>query len=315
MIVKKYNLLIVIPVFNDWDSFEMLLSNLSDTFQGMKENILVLAVNDGSTQRPVFNLQSGLKVEILNLVRNVGHQKAITIGLCYGVLDLNADYIIVMDSDGEDQPEDASRLFKSVSESSESIVFASRTKRMEGPFFKIMYSMYKRLFKILTGFPISFGNFCAMPNGLAKKIIYVSEIWNHFSGGIMRSKLPYKLLPTKKGNRYKGFSKMNFQSLILHGLSSISVHIDLVAVRFLISSIVLLLFSIVAIAVVINVKLFTTLALPGWTSTMIIGLTLVFLQALLFSVLLTFIILSYRTQKTFIPATDYKQYIQNSPST
>jgi polyisoprenyl-phosphate glycosyltransferase len=308
---KKYDLVIVVPVYNDEESFNHLFADILKYKRQSNEKIYLIAVDDGSIQGINFRESQDLTVEVLTLVKNVGHQKAIAIGLSYASQEIEADYLLVMDSDGEDQPKDIARLVSAAKENP-AVVFASRTKRTEGLLFRVLYACYKLLFSILTGTRISFGNFCIMPFPFAQKLTYMSEIWIHFSGGIIKSKLPYTLVPTEKGKRYAGKSKMNFQSLILHGLSSLSVHIETIAVRFLIASVILLLLSVFFIFVVIGIKLLTALALPGWTSSMLIGLTLIFLQALLFSILLTFIILSYRTQKSFIPAIDYKIFIQQS---
>lgn len=307
----KSKLAIVIPVFNDWGSVAILLKEI-EKLASNSFVIQVILVNDGSTETGSLQTSgSKLQTEIIHLQRNVGHQKAIAIGLSYATKEKTYDYVVVMDSDGEDKPEDLENLVKTATESRSRIIFAHRAKRNENLRFRLLYKLYKVIFKILTGVPISFGNFCVIPFTQAQRLIYVSEIWNHFSGGVIKSKLPYQLIPTERGKRYLGKSKMQLQSLILHGLSSVSVHIDTVSVRLLLASLLFLCVSIILIIVVAGIRLFTQLAIPGWTSNIILGLTLVFLQALFLSVLLVFIILSYRTQKNFIPAADYRTFINH----
>jgi len=313
MISENLKVILIIPVFNDWGSVAILLKEITTFARSAPSTVMqVILVNDGSTENdPGLEAIPELPIEIIHLQRNVGHQKAISIGLSYATKEKAFDFAIIMDSDGEDKPVDIQNLLRIAHEKKNKIVFAHRAKRNENLSFRLSYKLYKVIFKLLTGVPISFGNFCAVPNELAKRLIYVSEIWNHFSGGILKSKLPYQLYSTERGNRYLGKSKMNFQSLILHGLSSVSVHIDTVSVRLLLASLMFLCAATILILVVGGIKIFTQLAIPGWTSNIILGLTLVFLQALFLSVLLVFIILSYRTQKNFIPATDYPIFINH----
>jgi glycosyltransferase involved in cell wall biosynthesis len=306
---RQASIVIVVPVYNDWTSFHVLASQINSLYD--KNDVLILVVDDGSevAEHEAEKLESN--IHRVHLIRNLGHQKAISIGIAFAVDNFKFANLIVMDGDGEDRPSDIQRLIDASTLAPDKIIFARRTKRKEGPIFKLFYSLYRRIFKLLTGISISFGNFCLMPVRIAHKVTYVSEIWNHFSGGVVKSKLPYQLLPIERGSRISGESKMNFTSLILHGLGSLSVHIDTVSVRVLIASIVLLAVSLVAILVIVAIRVFTDLAIPGWTSNMVIGLTLIFLQSIFFSFVLVFVILSHRTQKHFIPAKDYKMFIQN----
>jgi hypothetical protein len=142
-----------------------------------------------------------------------------------------------------------------------------------------------------------------------KRLVFVSEIWNHFSAGVIKSKLPITTIPAERGYRIAGRSKMNLASLVMHGLSAISVHMDIVAVRLFLASIVLIILSAVGIFIVIGMRLLTTLAIPGWATNVTIGLLIILLQAFLISFLLVFMILTNRTYKLFIPYLDYAIYV------
>jgi hypothetical protein len=305
----KYDVVIIIPVYNDWLSFRILLSDIQNVLPNKK--VMILAVNDGGPPFDYDLKEHKIDVTVINLFRNLGHQKAIAIGLSYGVKHLQFYYNVVMDSDGEDRPADINLLLAKCQLQDNKVIFAKRKKRNEGFSFRLFYIIYKHLFRILTGTAISFGNFCLFDHKLASKIIYVSEIWNHFSGGIIKSKLPYDVVPLERGKRLRGESTMNFQSLMLHGLSAISVHIETVSIRILISSLSFLLLSVLAIAAVIGIRIFTDKAIPGWTSNMIIGFSLVFLLSLVLSLLLIFIILNNRNQRTFIPALEGQLFISS----
>jgi polyisoprenyl-phosphate glycosyltransferase len=161
----------------------------------------------------------------------------------------------------------------------------------------------------LTGKSITFGNFCLIPAPLLSNLVYLTEIWNHFSGGVIRSNIPYTAIPLERGVRLSGKSKMNFISLVLHGMSAVSVHVETVAVRIFISSVILILLVSVGILVVAYIKFFTTYATPGWATSFIFGSLGIIVQALLISLFLIFIVLNHRTQKNFIPILDYKDYV------
>src|SRR6185312_16511352 len=149
-------------------------------------------------------------IKMLHLQRNIGHQKAIAVGMAFIHDHLECDKVLVMDGDGEDSPEDAARLLAH-SETGR-IIFAQRASRQEGQRFRFFYSVYKMMFRILTGRKISFGNFLVIPTSLLNKVVYYSEIWNHIAGGIIKTGLPYTAIPVNRARRYTGNSKMNFHS-------------------------------------------------------------------------------------------------------
>ncbi len=303
---------IVMPVFNDWESAKILLENAEAIFK--KDGRFVpkfIVVNDFSLEEAPADFVdcSSYEVSILNLIKNVGHQRAIVLGLCYINDHYNCKYVVVIDADGEDKPEDIIVLLDTAIEQNGKIVFAKRSNRFEAIWFQIFYFFYKAVFKILTGKQINFGNFCAIPFKRLKNLIYVSELWNHFSVGIVRSKTPFDTVPLSRGKRYKGKSKMNFINLVMHGLSAISVFTDVLAVRILLFSIILIVNALLAIFIVAGIRLFTDLAIPGWASSIILGMTIVIIQAFLISLFLVFSVLNYRTQQSFIPAYEYKKYI------
>jgi hypothetical protein len=137
----------------------------------------------------------------------------------------------------------------------------------------------------------------------------ISAIWNHYSSAIIKSKIPYSKVPTARGKRFSGNSKMNFYSFVLHGLSAFSVQIELVSVRILSATFLLMILTIAGIITVVGMSVFVNTNLPGWATYVVLGLLTLLTQTFLISLILVFIILNYRTQKLFIPAKDYKDYI------
>lgn len=302
----------LMPVYNDWDSVNGLLKVLSAKLD--KDYVCrYVIVDDGSSQKVPDSFANIPNVHIITLIRNFGHQRAIAIGLSWiAEGDAEKGSTIVMDSDGEDDGAGVLTLLKNEKVLPDRIIFASRIHRRENILFKSGYAIYKMLFRLLTGSSISFGNFSLVPYDLLKQLVYSPEIWNHYSSGIIRSKLPYSFVPVQRGKRIAGKSKMNFISLVLHGLSAISVYIDIVAVRLLLTFLLLSGLSMIGVLIVLYFKFFTGLAIPGWATGAVTGLILIFLQALLISLFLSFIALNYRSQHMIIPVREYRYYILNN---
>jgi glycosyltransferase involved in cell wall biosynthesis len=306
-----YQNIILLPLFNDWETLPLLLREFSEKIDSqLLAKTELLIVNDGSSvTQPQITHSPFAATSVLHLTRNVGHQKAIALGLAFVAAEKPCDNVIVMDSDGEDKPEDVAKLLSASSENPGKIVFAKRTKRQEGLVFQLFYRIYKFVFIMLTGKFIAFGNFSIIPFSVLTKLVHVSEIWNHFSGGVLRSRMPYITIPLSRGSRLAGKSKMSFTNLIVHGLSAVAVHIDTVAVRLLLLSLILVFSAVLGIVSVAVIRFFTDWAIPGWTSFVVLGLSIIFIQALLISLFLVFIVLTYRTQKHFIPALHYRDFV------
>ncbi|TAE28339.1 MAG: glycosyltransferase [Cytophagales bacterium] len=307
---------VVIPLFNDWDALNRLLERMKEVVEpSLLSRLSFLIVDDCSSQNyQTLSTDIGRSLSILRLYRNVGHQKAIALGLSYLADQPDVYPTIVMDSDGEDKPDDLAQLVRASEAEPGRIVFAQRTKRSEGLLFRVFYVLYKTAFRLLTGKAIAFGNFSLVPPMLLRKLAHVSEIWNNYPGGVIRSRLPYTAVPLERGKRLAGESKMNFVSLILHGLSTVSVLMDTTAVRIALFCITLALVSFAGIGIVFFVRFFTDFGpktgVPSWGSSLAFGFLMVMMQAFLISLLLVFIVLIYRTQPQFIPATQYQSFVE-----
>jgi hypothetical protein len=308
--IKSY--CVLSPVYNDWDCAERLTKDLANVCLGGKAPAIFF-IDDGSVDMPPNHLNDNLNDgSIIHLTRNLGHQKAIAIGLSYINDNEKYDYVVVMDSDGEDRPADIEGLAKEVTKKQDSVIFAHRKRRHEGIVFKTLYYVYRFLFQVLTGQTIAFGNFCIIPLKLLKKVAHVSEIWNHFSGGIIRSRIPYSTVPVDRGKRYFGSSKMNFTALIIHGISSITVHLDVVAVRLLMMAAMVVVSIPAGLILVLGIPTFKTEVSPILIGG-VFGILISLLVIILFIALsLTFNVLFYRIQKPFIPALEYKKFLTNA---
>jgi hypothetical protein len=305
-----------LPVFNDWESFSILINNIETLQKLYSEKYLfsIIAVNDGSNEEldeDIFSHE--LNYTILNLKINIGHQRAIAVGLQYIYNEVDdLDYVIVMDSDGDDNPDDISILLEKSIQAPSKIIFAQRNKRQESSLFKLGYFFYKYLFYFLTGQKINFGNFSLIPKKLLGRVVNQSNIWNHYSGGILQSKIPYDKVLINRGKRYKGVSKMNFDSLIIHGLSSIAVYFDFLSLRILRYSLYGILICSISVSYILYKKFFTEEAIPGWASSLILIISGIILQ--LFSVTLIVLLLQLSSRKN-ISAPDSKIYLEFIEST
>lgn len=315
--VEENSILIMIPVFNDWKALEILLTQLDKSLDAMNMIAEVLVVDDASiTSRYNSFISSDLKaiqqVNILELRRNLGHQRAIAVGLAYIEANLSCQAVVVMDGDGEDAPRDVPRLInKCNQEGYNKLVFAQRTKRSETLLFKFFYTIYKYLYKVLTGQAIRVGNFSIIPRKILQRLVVVSEIWNHYAVGVLKARVPYTEISSRRGTRLAGQSQMNFMSLVTHGMSAISVYGDVVGVRLFIATCLLISIATILILVAITVKFTTNLAIPGWTSYMVALLFIILMQGVMLSLFFIFIILNGRNNFNFLPQRDYRYFILN----
>ncbi|RBA29698.1 glycosyltransferase [Flavobacterium tibetense] len=311
---QNKNIYCLTPVFNDWESFTILLQEVTKIRQQFTNyNFFIVAVNDGSTEDLSKDFSFiDIPISILNLKINIGHQRAIAVGLQYIYNEVSDyDFVVVMDSDGEDKPQDIKELInKAEQEQEKKIIFAQRKKRQESVFFKTGYFFYKYLFYFLTGQKISFGNFSIIPKKLLSKVVHQNNIWNHYSGGIIQSKIPFDMVQLDRGKRYKGVSKMNFNSLIIHGLSSIAVYFDFLSLRILRYSLYGIGICFVSVLFILYQKLFTDNAIPGWASSLILIISGIILQ--LFSVTLIVLLLQLSSRKNISAPNPkvYKDFIE-----
>jgi len=309
-------IIILTPVYNDWRSFVRLVDDIDDCAVGLHNvSIDIIAIDDGSTQSlSAIDFETAKykhlrKISVLHLARNLGHQKAIALGIAYINSNVDRDMVIIMDADGEDLARDIARLLQESLNAPERIIFARRTRRSENWVFRISYFLYKVLFKLLTGRQIAHGNFSLIPAGLLDRVAHLPEVWNHFAAGVMRANIPWSSIRTERGKRYYGTSNMNFTMLIIHGLSAISVYIEILTVRLMLFALLVILIGIIGFVVLLYIKYLTPLAIPGWATSVAIGIVLIMFQAIFLLSMLAFFSLNYRSSKLFIPAKDFQDYL------
>ena len=305
MSVPARRLTVVMPVYNDWDSAAHLIADIGAAMDGGGYAVDVVAVDDGSSDPPPARLDPapGIeRVECLALAANLGHQRAIAVGLMAVAEQAELDLVAVMDSDGEDRPAELRTLADKASGPSSRAIVAQRSERSEGLAFRAFYWLYTRLFRLLTGQRINFGNFTVLPASQVRRVIGNPHIWNNFPAALLQSRIPVDYVPTRRGTRYAGQSRMNFVGLVAHGLGAISVLSEAVFIRILFASLALLLLSVGLVLGALYVKLFTDLGLPNWATT-VLGFALVIsVQALMMPILMAFLLLNNRATIQPLPS-------------
>ena len=230
--MKKF--IILIPVYNDWQSVFKLLENIDVQIKDWNAEVSILIVNDSSTEeRPKteLDLKNIKSLRVINMKQNKGHARCNAAGLKYITEKENFDHVILMDGDGEDRPEELTLLFNKSKENPSKTITLNRIKRSEGPFFKLLYVCHKILTYVFTGKLIKFGNYSCLPREHATKLAKEACIWSSFSGSVTKVISDRISVPSIRGKRYFGPSQMNLFSLLIHSFSIIAVFKGAVIVR------------------------------------------------------------------------------------
>ena len=217
---------ILIPIYNDWQSVSKLIDEINYLSIDSKFKISVIIVNDASNhdrQNDDKNYENLESIKIINMKINQGHARCIATGLKYIFEKEDFDYVIPMDGDGEDRPEEIKELINQIENSNNQPIVGERIKRSESLIFKICYQLHKLITLTFTGKSIKFGNFTCLPKSTVEKLINDKATWNSFSGSLTKVENNLISIPSSRGTRYFGPSKMSFYNLIKHSLSIISV--------------------------------------------------------------------------------------------
>jgi len=217
---------ILIPVYNDWQSLTKLLDEINNLSISSEYEVSVIIVNDASNydrQDENKNLNNIESIKILNMKINQGHARCIATGLKYIYKKEDFDYIIPMDGDGEDRPEEIIDFLNLIKDHIDKPIVGERIKRSESLIFKVCYQLHKLITLIFTGKTIKFGNYTCLPKNTVEKMINERATWNSFSGALTKVENDLISIPSIRGKRYFGPSKMSFFNLIKHSLSIISV--------------------------------------------------------------------------------------------
>jgi len=225
---------ILIPIYNDRQSLKLLIENINQEIKDLNSEISIVVINDASSQQIIDeypNVENIHSIEILNMKQNRGHARCIASGLKYIHEKKEYDFIIPMDGDGEDRPEEIKNFIEISKQSGDRSIVGERIKREESIFFKICYQFHKFLTFAFTGKSIKFGNFTCLSKATVKKMLDEKATWNSFSGSLKKIEKDLISSPSIRGKRYFGPSQMSFFKLLKHSLSIISVFRKTVLIR------------------------------------------------------------------------------------
>ena len=230
--MKKF--IILIPIYNDRQSLTKLIENINSELKDLNSYVSIIVVNDASSEQIMDNYpntENIKSIEIINMKENRGHARCIASGLKYIYEKKEFDYVIPMDGDGEDRPEEIKNFIQLAEQSENKTIVGERTKRSESLFFKVCYQLHKLLTLGFTGQSIKFGNFTCLPKLTVEKMLNEKATWNSFSGSLKKIEKDFLIMPSIRGRRYFGPSKMSFFNLLKHSLSIISVFRKTVLIR------------------------------------------------------------------------------------
>ena len=230
--MKKYTILI--PIYNDRESLTKLIENINLELNNLNAEVSILVINDASSQQIVDNypnLGNIHSFEIINMKQNRGHARCIASGLKYIYEKKEFDYVIPMDGDGEDRPEEIKNFIELSQQVGEQSIIGERVKRSEGLFFQMCYKLHKFLTLAFTGKSIKFGNFTCLSKSTIEKLLKEKATWSSFSGSLRKVENDLVSMPSIRGTRYFGPSQMSFFNLLKHSMSIISVYRKTVLIR------------------------------------------------------------------------------------
>ena len=226
--------IILIPIYNDRESLFKLIEDINEEVKDLNFEISIIVINDASSQQILDeyqNIQNINSFEIVNMKENRGHARCIASGLKYIYEKKEFDYVIPMDGDGEDRPEEIKHFVQLAEQSNDQSIVGERVKRSESLFFKLCYQFHKFLTLAFTGQSIKFGNFTCLSKSTIEKMLREKSTWNSFSGSLKKIEKNLLSIPSIRGTRYFGPSKMSFFNLLKHSLSIISVFRKTVLIR------------------------------------------------------------------------------------
>ena len=222
--MKKF--LIIIPVYNDWESLKKLLNQIDETIKEYNFlEVQCIIVNDASNlKEPKIIKPKNIKfIKIMNMKENRGHARCNAFGIRYAFQNEEFDYLILMDGDGEDRPIEIKSFIDKIQNEPDKSIVAKRVKRSEGLIFQNLYTLHKLITLIFTGKKINFGNYSCLTKMDVEKIFSKASLWSSYSGTIKKYIKNYNEINSSRGLRYFGPSKMSLINLIIHSFSIIAV--------------------------------------------------------------------------------------------
>lgn len=270
-------------MYFDVESYRRVRSELQAIIAGSAlkelEPRFVVVDDTGGTDPQIPELERDTDTVVIRVPFPLGHQRALVFALRSLAPEIaDPDYVVTLDADGEDKPEDLPRLLEPLMKNADHlrrIALAERTGRKETAAFKVLYFFFKILFVLVAGSVIRSGNFSAYRGWLARNLLFHPHFDLCYSSSLLTFGLPIDGVPCARGVRYYGQSKMTYLKLIMHGIRMLMPYADRIAIRGLVVFSALFVGGLGLGTFVVAVKLFTDLAIPGWaTYTLLLAIVL-----------------------------------------
>jgi polyisoprenyl-phosphate glycosyltransferase len=310
------NVVILMPVYNDWESARLLWGQLDRVARESGERRLrILCVDDGSTAPLDHSMDAeafspSIRIDVLRLKRNVGHQRAYAIGLTYIFQHLQCDAVLCMDADGEDRVEDIVPLlarFEALGRNH--AVFAARKRRLESRVFQFGYLMFRWAHRVLVGVSVRIGNFSVLPFNQLAALVVSPDLWSHYAATVLKLRISMSTVPIDRGRRLVGRSRMNYVSLVTHGLSAFSVFSEVVATRILIGGTIGFLIVTLLFAGLLALHSFLRFEPGNWTIAAVVLVFVAITNAVMMALSSAFGVLVRRDQLGFLPIRDASYFV------
>ena len=218
--------IILIPVYNDWESLKKLFIEINQTINDLKNiSFNCIVINDASSIiQPKIPKPANIKsIKILNMYKNKGHARCNAFGIRYIIKNEDFDNLILMDGDGEDRPIEIKSLIEKIASDPNKSVVARRVKRSEGPFFQLLYKLHKIITFLFTGKNINFGNYSCLTRRDVEILSTKASLWSSYSGTVKKNLNKLNEVNSIRGLRYFGPSQMSIFKLLVHSFSIIAV--------------------------------------------------------------------------------------------
>jgi len=263
---------VVLPVYNEAEVLATLLARVTESLAACDARCEIIFVNDGSRDESP-QILDGLAaahswVRVVHFVRNFGHQAAVQAGLVHA----RGDAVVLMDSDLQDAPEAIPEFVRRWREGYD-VVYALRTDRKESLLKRFLFATFHRLLAAIASIriPADAGIFGLVDRRVARAIVALGERDRYFPG--LRSWVGFRQIgvEVERGARYDEHPRVSLFGLVRLAKTAV----------FSFSSFPLTIFYAIgggAAAVFVGLggyslfcKLFTDLAIPGWTSHILTG--------------------------------------------
>ena len=218
--------IILIPVYNDEKSLIKLLENIDDHLKIVLDfETEILVLDDRSSEE--MSLKSDKfknikKISIIRVKENIGSQKIISVGLNY-LTDIKENFFItVMDSDGEDNPQEISKMLDLALKNNDSVITSNRKSRNDPLIIKILYRIHLFITFLFSFKWITFGNFTSFNSINLKNILNDNSSWFAYSSSVIKN-CKIKRIYAKRESRYFDKSKLGLLKLVEHSIRVNSV--------------------------------------------------------------------------------------------